>query len=80
MKGLFLQSVPLLLWLGLFATAQKSPQYQLLPSLREQAAIQDEWTAQRKALIPSILKKYGVDAWLVWTDPRLVVSFGAIIQ
>ncbi len=43
----------------------KQPQYQILPPLREQAALQDEWTAQRKALVPSLLTKYGVDAWLV---------------
>lgn len=43
----------------------KTPQYQLLPSLREQADIVDAWTEERKALIPGLLRKYGVDAWLV---------------
>lgn len=45
--------------------AAKTPQYQLLPSLREQADIVDAWTEERKALIPGLLRKYGVDAWLV---------------
>ena len=43
----------------------KSPQYQFLPPLREQAEIVDAWTEERKALIPGLLRKYGVDAWLV---------------
>ncbi|KAH8648575.1 putative lipoprotein [Xylariales sp. PMI_506] len=46
-------------------TAAKSPVYQTLPPLREQADIVDAWTAERKTLIPGILEKYGVDAWLV---------------
>jgi hypothetical protein len=41
------------------------PEYITLPTLREQAAIQDAWTEQRISNIPNILKKYGVDAWLV---------------
>ena len=45
--------------------ADKSPQYQFLPPLREQAEIVDAWTEERKALIPGLLRKYGVDAWLV---------------
>lgn len=45
--------------------ASKAPQYQLLPSLREQAEIVDTWTKERKDLIPGLLRKYGVDAWLV---------------
>ncbi|PSS05282.1 putative lipo protein [Coniella lustricola] len=47
------------------ADATKSPQYQALPSLREQASLLDGWTAERKALIPGILSKYNVDAWLM---------------
>ncbi|KAK8109422.1 hypothetical protein PG999_007559 [Apiospora kogelbergensis] len=43
----------------------KTPQFQALPSLREQAKIVDGWTDERKALIPGILRKYGVDAWLI---------------
>lgn len=39
--------------------------YQPLPSLREQAEIQEKWRTQRLETIPSLLKKYGVDAWLV---------------
>lgn len=42
-----------------------TPAYVTLPTLREQAAIQDAWTEQRISTIPNILKKYGVDAWLV---------------
>ncbi|KAK3321983.1 hypothetical protein B0H66DRAFT_514270 [Apodospora peruviana] len=41
------------------------PRYYTLPSLREQADIQDAWTKERIAGIPKILQKYGVDAWLI---------------
>ncbi|KAN0104966.1 hypothetical protein V8E51_010711 [Hyaloscypha variabilis] len=41
------------------------PEFVTLPTLREQAVIQDAWTEQRKANIPNILNKYGVDAWLM---------------
>ncbi len=40
-------------------------EYKRLPSLREQAAIQDQWRAERMSRVPALLKKYGVDAWLV---------------
>ncbi|KAI2776031.1 hypothetical protein F4815DRAFT_371720 [Daldinia loculata] len=43
----------------------KTPQVQALPSLREQAKLLDGWTEERKALIPGLLRKYGVDAWLM---------------
>jgi hypothetical protein len=43
----------------------KTPQLQTLPPLREQAQMVDAWTDERKALIPGILEKYGIDAWLV---------------
>jgi hypothetical protein len=43
----------------------KTPQSQTLPSLRDQATIIDGWTGERKALIPEILRKYGIDAWLI---------------
>lgn len=43
----------------------KTPKVQTLPSLREQAELLDGWTEERKALIPQLLRKYGVDAWLV---------------
>ncbi|KAI0101097.1 hypothetical protein F4814DRAFT_105614 [Daldinia grandis] len=43
----------------------KIPQVQVLPSLREQAKLLDGWTEERKALIPGLLRKYGVDAWLM---------------
>ena len=41
------------------------PEFVILPTLREQAAIQDARTEQRISNIPNILNKYGVDAWLV---------------
>ncbi|KAG8160855.1 hypothetical protein KVR01_009119 [Diaporthe batatas] len=50
---------------GALADAARKPQIQTLPSLREQARIVDAWTEERKALIPGILQKYGIDAWLV---------------
>ncbi|TLD06923.1 hypothetical protein PgNI_10534 [Pyricularia grisea] len=43
----------------------QQPTYQPLPSLRDQAALVDAWTAERRALIPGLLAKHGVDAWLV---------------
>lgn len=49
------------------ADVSKKPRYQTLPPLREQAKILDSWTREREALIPSILRKYNVDAWLVRT-------------
>lgn len=55
---------------GASADASKSPQFQTLPPLREQAEIVDGWTKKRKSLIPGILRKYHVDAWLV----RLILS------
>lgn len=47
------------------AIAVATPQIHHLPSLREQAAIQDGWREERLANIPAILQKHGVDAWLV---------------
>lgn len=43
----------------------EGPRYHLLPSLREQAEIQDAWTDERLKKVPSLLKKHNVDAWLV---------------
>ncbi|KUI63573.1 hypothetical protein VM1G_10305 [Cytospora mali] len=43
----------------------RRPQIQTLPALREQAKIVDAWTEERKNLIPDILRKYGVDAWII---------------
>ncbi|KAL7621697.1 hypothetical protein AAE478_009024 [Parahypoxylon ruwenzoriense] len=43
----------------------KTPQIQKLPPLREQAELLDGWTEERKTLIPGLLRKYGVDAWLM---------------
>lgn len=39
--------------------------YQALPSLREQAEILDGWRQERIDALPGLMKKYGVDAWLV---------------
>lgn len=50
---------------GASADASKTPQVHTLPPLREQADIVNAWTEARKALIPGILRKYDVDAWLV---------------
>jgi hypothetical protein len=50
---------------GTVGASSAAPQLQTLPPLREQAVIIDAWTDERKALIPGILSKYGVDAWLV---------------
>ncbi|KAL3421255.1 xaa-Pro aminopeptidase family enzyme [Phlyctema vagabunda] len=60
-------SLQSLLWLcgTAHASTSHAPQYHELPPLREQATIQDAWTAERKAQIPKILQKYGVDAWLM---------------
>ena len=41
------------------------PEYKALPPLREQAALEDGWKAERIGNIPKLLQKYGVDAWLV---------------
>lgn len=43
----------------------KPAQYVRLPSLRESARIQDTWKNERLSRIPSLLKKYRIDAWLV---------------
>jgi len=42
-----------------------NPQFQKLPTLREQNDIQNAWTVERRAAIPELLAKYGVGAWLV---------------
>ncbi|CAF9920327.1 MAG: hypothetical protein GOMPHAMPRED_002056 [Gomphillus americanus] len=42
-----------------------NPKYHGLPSLREQAAIQDSWRDERLANIPQLLRKHGVDSWLM---------------
>jgi hypothetical protein len=44
---------------------KKPATYPSLPSLREQAYIQDKWTAKRLDHVPELMKVYGVDAWLV---------------
>lgn len=46
-------------------TKSPQPEYQKLPPLKEQAALQNAWTQGRISNIPSILQKYGLDAWLM---------------
>ncbi|KAL5316714.1 hypothetical protein ACEPPN_015764 [Leptodophora sp. 'Broadleaf-Isolate-01'] len=43
----------------------REAQYHTLPSLRESAKIQDAWTKERIENIPNILRRWGVDAWLM---------------
>jgi hypothetical protein len=45
--------------------AFKKPQYHQLPPLREQAVVENAWRQERIENIPNILRKHGVDAWLV---------------
>jgi hypothetical protein len=49
--------------------------YPSLPSLREQATILDNWTAERLNHVPQLMSKYGLGAWLVRShrlcDPSL---------
>jgi hypothetical protein len=52
--------------------AAGKPQIQTLPPLREQAKIVDAWTEERKSLIPGILQKYNVDAWIVCPNLPIV--------
>ncbi|KAI1867474.1 hypothetical protein JX265_007276 [Neoarthrinium moseri] len=54
-----------LIAVGAVGAKTKSPEIHALPSLREQSEIVDGWTEERKALIPGILRKYDIDAWLV---------------
>ncbi|KAI0521729.1 xaa-Pro aminopeptidase family enzyme [Xylaria bambusicola] len=47
------------------SASDKTPQIHTLPPLQEQADIVNSWTEERKALIPGLLRKYGIDAWLM---------------
>lgn len=60
-KTLFLQ----ILISSVSAHDTSNPQCQTLPTLREQADIQDAWKQEREAAIPQLLQKYNVGAWLV---------------
>lgn len=53
----------------------RSPSYQYLPPLREQAKLQDAWAKERKEGIPGILKKHNADAWIV-SFPWFVCTCG----
>ncbi|GJN86334.1 xaa-pro aminopeptidase family enzyme protein [Purpureocillium lilacinum] len=57
--------VSLIATLAGVAAAGASPSYQLLPSLRDQAVLQNEWAAARRAAIPALLRKHNIDAWLI---------------
>ena len=58
------------------------PKYHTLPPLREQATLQDSWTKERRDGIPKLLRKYGIDAWLVCSlsasGPRVPAWFHGI--
>jgi hypothetical protein len=41
------------------------PKYFHLPPLKEQAAIQDAWTRERRDSIPGLLQKYNLSGWLI---------------
>ncbi|KAK4701545.1 hypothetical protein P7C70_g4685, partial [Phenoliferia sp. Uapishka_3] len=43
----------------------ESPRYLPLPKLRQQAKIQDAWRDERFSRAPALLKKHGVDAWIM---------------
>ncbi|KAJ0148972.1 hypothetical protein CTA2_614, partial [Colletotrichum tanaceti] len=60
---MFVLAVTALLWESVLG--DPAPKYNPLPPLREQARIQDAWTEERKAGIPALLKKHGVEAWVV---------------
>lgn len=64
----FLQVALTALWVQC-TSAQLHPAdpatYVPLPSLREQAAIQDGWRDERLTRIPALLNKYRIPAWLV---------------
>jgi len=47
------------------AQASLSPQYRRMPSPRQRAELENAWTAQRLSTVPKLLKRYGVDAWLI---------------
>lgn len=47
------------------ANDAKQPTYQKLPTLRDQASLQNKWVAERKEAIPDLLAKHSMDAWLV---------------
>ncbi|KAF9568992.1 hypothetical protein CPC08DRAFT_702114 [Agrocybe pediades] len=58
-----------LLWGCVLIAGQLHPlepaQYQRLPPLRQRASIQNQWIADRISRIPSLLQKYGAQAWLI---------------
>ncbi|KAL0949277.1 hypothetical protein HGRIS_009355 [Hohenbuehelia grisea] len=64
-----IQCILLLLAATLSVQGQLHPDkpaaYARLPSLREQAKIQDQWKDERIASVPNLLSKHGVDGWLM---------------
>ncbi|TIC97350.1 hypothetical protein CH35J_007610 [Colletotrichum higginsianum] len=59
----FVPAVTALLWEPVLG--DPTPKYNPLPPPREQARIQNAWTEERKAGIPALLKKHGVEAWVI---------------
>ncbi|KAF5387670.1 hypothetical protein D9615_000606 [Tricholomella constricta] len=76
---------------GVLSAAQLHPsepaKYQKLPSLRQSARIQNGWKNERIARIPSLLRKYNIDAWLmsqrehaedtIWWSIKNATDYGA---
>jgi len=61
-------------------TSSHHPKYQTLPPLREQKEIQNAWTASRVERVPALLRKHGVDAWLVTVIPRTIHTLNLIVD
>ncbi|KAF5363732.1 hypothetical protein D9756_000748 [Leucocoprinus leucothites] len=58
----------IVVWLAGFAHGHhpsEPAKYQKLPSLRDQAKIEQAWRVERIAKIPDLLRKYRADAWLM---------------
>ncbi|KAJ3757890.1 peptidase M24, structural domain-containing protein [Lentinula raphanica] len=55
----------LLLSTSVYVEVEGNISYKPLPSLREQAQIRDGWLKDRISRIPALLRKHGVDAWLM---------------
>ncbi|EJD53954.1 xaa-Pro aminopeptidase family enzyme [Auricularia subglabra TFB-10046 SS5] len=53
------------LGLAVVVAAALSPEYHTFPPLQERAAIQNAWTAERLQRVPELLKKHGLDAWIL---------------
>ena len=69
MKAVFLQLLASGCVIAAHPDIISNPQFQKLPTLREQSQIQDAWPQERIEKIPQVLQKYGVGAWLVRLSP-----------